>query len=90
MPSWFIPQLSVWFWIKGLHQIVGCFLGIEESALLDSMPSWFTPHTWVECLILEQVHHAFHGLRRSIIAHSEQWQEYFQVDLYIHLDIRLT
>ncbi|KAH3716359.1 hypothetical protein DPMN_059080 [Dreissena polymorpha] len=34
---------------------------------------------WVDCLVLEQVHHAFHGLRRSLIANQEQWREYFQV-----------
>ncbi|XP_052798483.1 dynein heavy chain domain-containing protein 1-like isoform X5 [Mya arenaria] len=69
---------------KASNKELGIFLngfdkqGVEEAALQDKRPDWIDPHAWVECLVLEQVHHAFHGLRRSLIANSEQWKEYFQ------------
>ena len=34
---------------------------------------------WIDCLVLEQLHHPYHGLRRSFINNAVQWQEYFQV-----------
>jgi hypothetical protein len=52
--------------------------GLEEASLLEQKPDWMEAQAWVDCLILEQVHHAFHGLRKSLIANNEQWKEYFE------------
>lgn len=52
--------------------------GLEEASLLEHKPDWLEAQAWVDCLVLEQVHHAFHGLRKSLIMNSDQWKEYFQ------------
>ncbi|XP_069111191.1 dynein heavy chain domain-containing protein 1-like isoform X1 [Argopecten irradians] len=52
--------------------------GLDESVLLENKPEWLTNQAWVDCLVMEQLHHPFHGLRRSLQQTSSQWQEYFQ------------
>lgn len=32
---------------------------------------------WIDCLVVEQLHHPFNGLRRSLIQNWKQWEEYF-------------
>ena len=53
--------------------------GIDELSLMDSKPAWMPGQIWIDCLVLEQLHHCYHGLRKSLIQNSVQWQEYFQV-----------
>ncbi|XP_052095798.1 dynein heavy chain domain-containing protein 1-like isoform X11 [Mytilus californianus] len=52
--------------------------GIDELSLMDSKPVWMAGQIWIDCLVLEQLHHCYHGLRKSLVQNSIQWQEYFQ------------
>ncbi|KAJ8313861.1 hypothetical protein KUTeg_008422 [Tegillarca granosa] len=66
-----IKELS--FFVNGFDK-----QGLDECSLLDHKPSWMGNEEWINCLVLEQLHHPFHGLRRSLIQNSAQWEEYFK------------
>ncbi|XP_078321875.1 dynein heavy chain domain-containing protein 1-like isoform X4 [Crassostrea virginica] len=51
--------------------------GLDEVALLESKPNGMTNQAWIDCLVIEQLHHPFNGLRRSLIQNWRQWEEYF-------------
>uniref|UniRef100_A0A8W8M9M4 AAA+ ATPase domain-containing protein n=1 Tax=Magallana gigas TaxID=29159 RepID=A0A8W8M9M4_MAGGI len=51
--------------------------GLDEVALLESKPNGMTNQAWIDCLVVEQLHHPFNGLRRSLIQNWKQWEEYF-------------
>ncbi|XP_035825634.1 dynein heavy chain domain-containing protein 1 [Aplysia californica] len=36
---------------------------------------------WLDCSILESLHHPFHGLCHSLVNNSQQWEEYFKHDV---------
>ncbi|KAL3832089.1 hypothetical protein ACJMK2_023767 [Sinanodonta woodiana] len=52
--------------------------GIDETLLMEHKPAWMKNQAWVDCIILEQLHHPFHGLTKSLIHNYSQWEEYFQ------------
>ncbi|XP_041366047.1 dynein-1-beta heavy chain, flagellar inner arm I1 complex-like isoform X2 [Gigantopelta aegis] len=56
-------------------------LGLDEQGLLDMKPAWMTDKAWVDCNVLESLHHPFHGLCNSLINNSLQWNEYFKAPI---------
>lgn len=50
-----------------IHQIVSNIIGVYVLFL----------QAWIDCLVVEQLHHPFNGLRRSLIQNWKQWEEYF-------------
>lgn len=50
-----------------IHQIVINIIGVYVLFL----------QAWIDCLVVEQLHHPFNGLRRSLIQNWKQWEEYF-------------
>ncbi|XP_056008158.1 dynein heavy chain domain-containing protein 1-like [Ostrea edulis] len=51
--------------------------GLDELTLLECKPAGMTNQAWIDCLVVEQLHHPFNGLRRSLIQNWRQWEEYF-------------
>ncbi|KAL8594105.1 hypothetical protein ACOMHN_000817 [Nucella lapillus] len=52
--------------------------GIDEGAILDQKPAWMDNTAWVNCSILESLHHPLHGLCHSLVTFSQEWCEYFK------------
>lgn len=45
-------------------------MGVQLTCLLQA---------WIDCSILESLHHPLHGLCNSLVHNTDQWKEYFQV-----------
>ncbi|CAL1542045.1 unnamed protein product [Lymnaea stagnalis] len=53
-------------------------LGLDDASLAEQKPGWMIVSAWIDCSILESLHHPFHGLCQSLVNYSQQWREYFQ------------
>ncbi|XP_062587861.1 dynein heavy chain domain-containing protein 1-like, partial [Saccostrea cucullata] len=51
--------------------------GLDEATVLESKPAGMSNQAWIDCVVVEQLHHPFNGLRRSLIQNWRQWEEYF-------------
>lgn len=59
---------------KDIHQIVINIIGHALSVMSVYV---HLLQAWIDCLVVEQLHHPFNGLRRSLIQNWKQWEEYF-------------
>ncbi|KAH9487912.1 hypothetical protein Btru_067436 [Bulinus truncatus] len=53
-------------------------LGLNDVSLAEQKPEWMDNNSWIDCSILESLHHPFQGLCQSLVNNSQQWKEYFQ------------
>ena len=68
--------LTAVFWI--LHSLCCCFKhGLQYCGVCSLSVLLF--QAWIDCSILESLHHPLHGLCNSLVTYSQQWCEYFQV-----------
>ncbi|XP_070211333.1 dynein heavy chain domain-containing protein 1-like isoform X3 [Littorina saxatilis] len=52
--------------------------GLDEAAMMEQKPAWMERQAWIDCSILESLHHPLHGLCNSLVSYSLQWCEYLQ------------
>ncbi|XP_076466624.1 dynein heavy chain domain-containing protein 1-like isoform X2 [Babylonia areolata] len=66
--------------VKELSLFVNGFekRGIDEGAILEQKPAWMDKTAWIDCSIVESLHHPLHGLCHSLVTYSQEWSEYFQ------------
>ncbi|XP_048242736.1 dynein heavy chain domain-containing protein 1-like [Haliotis rufescens] len=55
--------------------------GLDEHSLAAQKPSWIADKSWVDCNVLESLHHPFHGLCHSLLDNPSQWEEYFTLPI---------
>ncbi|GFR96322.1 dynein heavy chain domain-containing protein 1-like [Elysia marginata] len=55
--------------------------GLDDTSLLEQKPDWMDAGAWIDCSILESLHHPFHGLCHSLVNNSQQWKEFFEHEI---------
>ncbi|XP_025095393.1 dynein heavy chain domain-containing protein 1-like isoform X2 [Pomacea canaliculata] len=74
---------------KASHKELSLFVngfekhGLDEAGILEQKPAWMDSAAWIDCSILESLHHPFHGLCSSLVHNKEQWREYFQLPVVL-------